>query len=77
MRWRVDLINDDVNLACVVVHVLRTHCALPEQDATRLTADVHTRGRAEVAAFADQGSAEQLAVTLQRRGLGVAVRHDG
>ncbi len=22
MRWRVDLVNDDMNLACVVIHVL-------------------------------------------------------
>lgn len=76
-RWRVELVNDDVNIVCVVVHLLRTHCAFSESDATRLATEVDTRGRAEVGAFTDQGSAEELAVTLQRRGLTAVVRHDG
>lgn len=76
-RWRVEVVNDDLNTVCVVVHLLRTHCALSESDATRVAADVHARGRAEVAAFADQGSAEDLTVALQRRGLTAVVRHGG
>jgi ATP-dependent Clp protease adapter protein ClpS len=74
--WRVVIHNDQVNSYPVVVHLLHTLCALPLPDAVSLAAAVHYQSSVEVAAFPDQGSAEQLVVAFQRRGLDAMIRHN-
>lgn len=68
--------NDNVNSFAIVVHLVHTLCALPLPEAAHLAAEVHYQRSAEVAAFPDQGSAEQLVVAFQRRGLDAMIRHN-
>lgn len=68
--------NDQVNSYAVVVHLVHTLCALPLPDAAGLASQVHHHNSAEVAAFPDQGSAEQLVVAFQRHGLDAMIRHN-
>nr|WP_190819638.1 ATP-dependent Clp protease adaptor ClpS [Saccharopolyspora pogona] len=72
--WRVDIHNDDVTSMLVVVHVLHRLCGLSLADAGELAAHAHQHGAAAVREFADQATAEALAVGLQRHGLRTTIR---
>ena len=74
VSWRVEVHNDDVCSFAVVAHLLHTRCGWSAEDAVRMTREVHTRGRAEVAVAADQDGAEQIAVALQQCGVHAMVR---
>ena len=72
--WRVVIHNDHVNSFRVVVHLVQTLCAMALEEAARLAVEVDRRGSAEVAAFPEQGRAEELVVAFQRRGLHATAR---
>jgi ATP-dependent Clp protease adaptor protein ClpS len=72
--WRVVIHNDHVNSFVVVVHLVQTLCVMALEEAVRLAVDVDRRGSAEVAAFPEQGEAEELVVAFQRRGLHATAR---
>ncbi|PWK82938.1 ATP-dependent Clp protease adaptor protein ClpS [Lentzea atacamensis] len=67
-RWQVVLHNDDVNVFCVVQHLLRKACRHDAEQAQRQTLAIHESGSAVVGTY-DRKTAEEVTFRLMRSGL--------